>query len=160
MRFLSPTVLAMSLTSPQWSFGYRDHDGAFMHRSRRRLGGGLPFSRGDTVGCFLFQAPGELGSVLFFKNGLPSGGVAFAQVPNGVYYPAVSMFGGGSVRVNFGPHMALPPAPDALPCPSWMPASALENRLARGRKSSRPEQPSVPGVAQPPLPPPPPATPH
>ena len=52
--------------------------------------------------------------IRFFKNGNPmghfviskgkrEGGVAFT-VPDGVYYPAVSLYMGASVKVNFGPH--------------------------------------------------------
>ena len=61
----------------------------------------------------------------FFKNGYPmgnfviskgkrEGGVAF-HIPEGVYYPAISLYMGASVKVNFGPHFIyqpkkLPPA--------------------------------------------------
>jgi hypothetical protein len=58
--------------------------------------------------------------ILFFKNGLPmgefviskgkrEGGAAFEGIPDGVYYPAVSLYMGASVKVNMGPHFIYPP---------------------------------------------------
>jgi Set1/Ash2 histone methyltransferase complex subunit ASH2 len=55
----------------------------------------------------------------FFKNGQPmgefviskgkrEGGVAFS-IPDGVYYPAVSLYMGAAVQVNPGPHFICPP---------------------------------------------------
>lgn len=60
-----------------------------------------------------------LNQIRFFKNGLPmgqiiiskgkrEGGVAF-HVPEGVYYPAVSLYMGAAVKVNPGPHFYCPP---------------------------------------------------
>jgi len=57
--------------------------------------------------------------IRFFKNGLPmgefvitkgkrEGGAAFI-IPNGVYYPAISLYMGATVKVNFGPHFIHPP---------------------------------------------------
>lgn len=57
--------------------------------------------------------------IRFFKNGLPmgefvitkgkrSGGAAFI-IPDGVYYPAISLYMGATVKVNFGPHFIHPP---------------------------------------------------
>jgi len=57
--------------------------------------------------------------IRFFKNGLPmgefvitkgkrEGGAAFI-IPDGVYYPAVSLYMGATVKVNFGPHFVFPP---------------------------------------------------
>jgi hypothetical protein len=57
--------------------------------------------------------------IRFYKNGLPmgqsvnskgkkDGAVAF-YVPDGVYYPAVSLYMGASVKLNFGPHFIFPP---------------------------------------------------
>jgi hypothetical protein len=58
--------------------------------------------------------------ILFFKNGLPmgefviskgkrEGGAAFEGIPDGVYYPAISLYMGASVQVNMGPHFIYPP---------------------------------------------------
>jgi hypothetical protein len=41
-------------------------------------------------------------------------GVAFEKVPSRTYYPAVSCYGGGRVRANFGPTWLKPP-PGAAP---------------------------------------------
>lgn len=57
--------------------------------------------------------------IRFFKNGLPmgefvitkgkrEGGAAFV-IPDGVYYPAISLYMGATVKVNFGPHFIHPP---------------------------------------------------
>jgi len=57
--------------------------------------------------------------IRFFKNGLPmgefvitkgkrSGGAAFI-IPDGVYYPSISLYMGATAKVNFGPHFIHPP---------------------------------------------------
>jgi len=57
--------------------------------------------------------------IRFFKNGYPmgefiiskgkrEGGAAFI-IPDGVYYPAISLYMGASVKVNFGPHFIYQP---------------------------------------------------
>lgn len=64
--------------------------------------------------------------IRFFKNGLSlgqilvsrnvrSGGAAFENIQDGTYYPAVSVFMGGNVRVNFGPHFVYPIQTSQLP---------------------------------------------
>lgn len=63
--------------------------------------------------------PANLNQIRFFKNGVPmgqlvnskgkkEGAVAF-YVPDGVYYPAVSLYMGASVKLNFGPYFICPP---------------------------------------------------
>ena len=58
--------------------------------------------------------------IRFFKNGAPmgdfivsrgvkSGGEAFNDIQAGTYYPAISLYMGGTARVNFGPHFIQPP---------------------------------------------------
>jgi len=57
--------------------------------------------------------------IRFFKNGVPMGQLLNAKgkkessaafyIPDGVYYPAVSLYMGASVQVNFGPHFICPP---------------------------------------------------
>lgn len=60
-------------------------------------------------------------AVHFFLNGVHQG-VAYTDILEGTYYPAVSLFTlpeqkeGASVQVNFGPEFAFPPAlPEGLP---------------------------------------------
>lgn len=48
-------------------------------------------------------------AVVFFKNGRCQG-VAFRDINAGTYYPAVSLYMGATVRCEFGPHFAFPPA--------------------------------------------------
>ncbi len=101
--------------------------------------GGEDFGPGDVIGCAISMvSDGEAESstetsnagadqdqqpkanhIRFFKNGLPmgefvitkgkrSGGEAFI-IPDGVYYPAISLYMGATVKVNFGPHFIHPP---------------------------------------------------
>ncbi|CAM9502518.1 unnamed protein product, partial [Phaeothamnion confervicola] len=46
--------------------------------------------------------------VRFFKNGADQG-PAFQGITPGTYYPAVSLYMGFKVRVNFGPKFVCPP---------------------------------------------------
>ncbi|KAJ7305142.1 hypothetical protein JRQ81_011024 [Phrynocephalus forsythii] len=54
----------------------------------------------------LKQAPGS--EVIFYKNGA-SQGVAYKDVFEGVYFPAVSLYKGCTVSINFGPYFKYPP---------------------------------------------------
>ena len=42
------------------------------------------------------------------SKGKREGGIAFS-VPSGVYYPAISLYMGASVKVNLGPHFIYQP---------------------------------------------------
>ncbi|KAH0623182.1 hypothetical protein JD844_031222 [Phrynosoma platyrhinos] len=53
-----------------------------------------------TTGC-LFQ-------IIFYKNGA-SQGVAYKDIFEGVYFPAVSLYKGCTVSINFGPYFKYPP---------------------------------------------------
>ena len=55
------------------------------------------------------KLPVSTGSKMtFFKNGV-SQGVAFRDLYQGDYFPAVSLYRGGHVTVNFGPNFKHPP---------------------------------------------------
>ncbi|NXX29650.1 ASH2L methyltransferase, partial [Nicator chloris] len=54
----------------------------------------------------LKQAPGS--QIIFFKNGV-SQGVAFKDIFEGVYFPAISLYKGCTVSINFGPYFKYPP---------------------------------------------------
>jgi len=61
------------------------------------------------------KKPEKLGRVpgsrlTFFKNGV-SQGEAFTDLFEGDYYPAISLYRGGHVQVNFGPDFQFPPPP-------------------------------------------------
>mmetsp|Transcript_4177 Transcript_4177/g.6517 ORF Transcript_4177/g.6517 Transcript_4177/m.6517 type:complete len:365 (-) Transcript_4177:71-1165(-) len=102
----------------KWSYGYRDISGSRVHKSRREDGwGGEPYKAGDVVG---FAISSELRKIYFFRNGVAmghfiisrgkrEGGAAFDDIAEGVYYPAISVFLGGVVRANFGPHFVYNP---------------------------------------------------
>lgn len=69
------------------------------------------------------SAPTPLNQIKFYKNGMPLGQVLNAKgkkesaaafyVPDGVYYPAVSLYMGAQVQINFGPHFICPPRKSA-----------------------------------------------
>jgi len=76
-------------------------------------------SGGETINGRGQQTRGNENHIRFFKNGLPmgefviskgkrEGGAAFI-VPDGVYYPAISLYMGATVKVNFGPNFVYPP---------------------------------------------------
>jgi Set1/Ash2 histone methyltransferase complex subunit ASH2 len=104
----------------KWSFGIRDISGSRIHSSKRHdHWGGEPFGPRDVVG--LCMSMGETGgNMRAFKNGdamghfvitkgKREGGACFEDIPEGVYYPAVSVYMGGTCQVNFGPHFIYPP---------------------------------------------------
>ena len=124
----------------RFSYAVRDIGGSKIHASRRDDNwGGEEFGPGDVVGCSISLVPGgdstsgkkseeEQNHIRFFKNGYPmgeffitkgrrEGGIAFT-VPDGMYYPAISLYMGASVQVNFGPNFIYPPR--KLPAPSGM----------------------------------------
>lgn len=47
--------------------------------------------------------------MIFYKNGV-SQGIAFTDIYEGTYYPAISLYKNASVKVNFGPSFQFPPA--------------------------------------------------
>uniref|UniRef100_A0A8V5H380 Uncharacterized protein n=1 Tax=Melopsittacus undulatus TaxID=13146 RepID=A0A8V5H380_MELUD len=54
----------------------------------------------------LKQAPGS--QIIFFKNGV-SQGIAFKDIFEGVYFPAISLYKSCTVSINFGPYFKYPP---------------------------------------------------
>ncbi|KAM5172737.1 set1/Ash2 histone methyltransferase complex subunit ASH2 [Mantella aurantiaca] len=54
----------------------------------------------------LKQTPGS--EIVFYKNGVNQG-VAYKEVFEGVYFPAISLYKGCTVSINFGPHFKYPP---------------------------------------------------
>lgn len=121
----------------RWSYGIRDIGGSKIHASQREDNwGGETFGPGDVIGCAISlqkeEQTEEPNFIRFFKNGQPLGysetkkdiPTAFT-IPNGVYYPAVSLYMGASVLVNFGPHFACPPRKSS---PKFKPVSELAER--------------------------------
>ncbi|CAM9234656.1 unnamed protein product, partial [Heterosigma akashiwo] len=97
----------------RWSYGYRDVAGAAVHRSLRRDHYGQPYGPGDIIGFLIYlppkpksdnpdgsasqsdaaevaQLPPQKSYIKFFKNGVDQG-VAYEDIPEGKYYPAVSL---------------------------------------------------------------------
>ena len=69
-------------------------------------------------------------SIIFFVDGSCQD-VAFKNINRGTYYPAISLFGGASVSVNFGPYFKYPP-PDYLVPNRYFPASQLVPLIESG----------------------------
>ncbi|CAM9183170.1 unnamed protein product [Ectocarpus sp. 4 AP-2014] len=72
--------------------------------------------------------------IRFFKNGRDQG-VAYSALKPGTFFPAVSLYMGGSVRVNFGPDFVYPP-PRSL---GYKPVAALRPYSKDEMKSQRKE---------------------
>eukprot|EP00667_Euglena_gracilis_P018364 EG_transcript_19510 len=73
--------------------------------------------------------------VVFFKNGIATG-VAFEGVRHGLWFPAVGLYRGGRVTVNFGPQWRCPPQlPDSVPTPR--PISELRRLVVLSLSSER-----------------------
>jgi len=120
----------------KWSFAYRDVSGSKVHQSVRDDRYGEPFGPGDIIGCYLLtddECP-ENSVIKFFKNGKDQG-IAYkgAEIPFGIYYPAVSLYGEAAVRVNFGPTFVLKyDIPGAIPVSELHPMNPA-NRKAHER---------------------------
>lgn len=86
--------------------------GAIVHQSVRIDDYGEPYGPGDIIGCFisLNAEDSSQNRIHFYKNGQDQG-EAFngAEVPFGVYFPAVSLYCKAVVRVNFGPTFIIKP---------------------------------------------------
>lgn len=127
----------------KWSYGYRDQSGSRVHASQREdLWGAKPYGVGDVVG-FMISLEGSddmndtsENHIRFFRNGdnmghyvvtrgKREGGVAFEDIPHGTYYPAISVYLGASVHVNFGPHFCYPPRKLPSNYKKWQPVSNL-----------------------------------
>ena len=92
------------------SYAYRDQNGSKVHMSSRVDQYGEPFGPGDIIGMYLYLDIEDASNnqMRFFKNGKDQG-IAFKgkEIPQGVYFPAVSVYKTAQVRVNFGPSFIL-----------------------------------------------------
>jgi len=112
------------------------------------------------------NANGNGNTIRFFKNGYPmgefvitkgkrEGGVAFS-IPDGVYYPAISLYMGATVKVNFGPHFIHPPRklPTALSSKYYQNSKAKKSTTSTsGGGGGGPHNPFLPvsSLSKPPL---------
>eukprot|EP01041_Mallomonas_annulata_P004744 gene4744-9422_t len=90
----------------KYSYGYRDISGSKIYDSKRIDNYGESFGPGDIIGCYVLLndiAP-ENSMIKFYKNGKDQG-VAYRGVEliQGIYYPAISIYGDAVISVNFGP---------------------------------------------------------
>lgn len=118
----------------KYSYSYRDVKGTKFHQSIGQAYG-EPYGPKDVIGCFIRlrddQPESELkdltplqiqfreqakqaamlplsgSKIIFFKNGV-SQGVAFTDIFKGTYFPAIALYMGASVSVNFGPDFKYP----------------------------------------------------
>ena len=91
------------------SFGYRDLCGSRVHDGIRDDLYGEQFGVGDIIGCCIYLDDTQANNqIRFFKNGKEQG-VAYrgAEIPLGIYYPALSLYSKARVRTNFGPTFIL-----------------------------------------------------
>mmetsp|Transcript_9520 Transcript_9520/g.21447 ORF Transcript_9520/g.21447 Transcript_9520/m.21447 type:complete len:223 (+) Transcript_9520:244-912(+) len=113
------------------SFAYRDVQGSKVHDSDRQSYG-ESYGPGDVVGCSLTMNEDPSRTRLcFYKNGV-SQGVAYsgAEVPLGVYFPAVSLYMDANVRVNFGPRfIKRPDLANVHPVSDLQPLSQEERKI-------------------------------
>ncbi|KAG5175653.1 concanavalin A-like lectin/glucanase domain-containing protein, partial [Tribonema minus] len=98
------------------SYAYRDLAGSRVHASLRHDGYGAPYGPGDVVGAQIVLAgPSDpsgapTSAIRFFVNGVDQG-VAYTALAPAAYLPAVSLYMGARVRVNFGPRFVCAPPP-------------------------------------------------
>eukprot|EP01033_Poteriospumella_lacustris_P003082 gene3082-2258_t len=88
-----------------YSYAYRDVSGSKVYNSIRDDHYGASFGPGDVIGCYIYLDDNTLNNkMIFYKNGI-SQGIAFQgpEIKPGIYFPAISIFMQGNVRVNFGP---------------------------------------------------------
>jgi len=124
----------------KWSYGIRNINGSIIHKSERQDSwGGDDFDEGDILGCAIClydEEDADSNQIRFFKNGeclgtfviakgKREGGEAFTGLESGTYYPAVSSYMGGAVKVNFGPHWVYPPRKLPAGFPKFSPISDL-----------------------------------
>lgn len=102
-------------------YSYGSRNGYVFHRSRRKRYG-APYGYRDTVGVFVVVSDGptiledrkdsverdSVSYIRFSENGKEMG-IAYSMLPSRVLYPAVSLYDGCSVTLNFGPYFAFPP---------------------------------------------------
>lgn len=124
----------------KYGFAYRDILGSSVHASvRNDAYGGEPYGPGDIIGSMIslmetakestlspeeddakegentLPLEEEESTIRFFKNGIDQG-IAFRFKLTDFscdIFPAVSIYGKGAVRANFGPDFEFPP-PEAL----------------------------------------------
>ncbi|GKY97344.1 hypothetical protein MPSEU_000692800 [Mayamaea pseudoterrestris] len=112
----------------QWSYAISSA-GGIVHASKRQADWNQLYAgkhdtenqlhQHDVVGCAIL-VNGTDNHIRFFQNGQGlgnfviargkrEGGEAFSNIEHGTYYPAASIYLGGSVHANFGPYWICPP---------------------------------------------------
>lgn len=96
----------------KFSYGYRDIDGSKVHDSIRNDNYGASYGEGDIIGCYINLNDREpsYNQIRFFKNGVDQGqAYRGKEIPQGVIFPAISLYRQARVRVNFGPTFIIKP---------------------------------------------------
>ena len=104
-------ILEAPVGHDKHGYSYRGKNGSKCHEGVRDDSyRGEAYGPGDIIGCFLNLdiEENENNQMRFFKNGIDQG-VAYrgAEIPKGVYFPAVSLYMHAGIRVNFGPSFIL-----------------------------------------------------
>jgi len=86
--------------------------------------------------------------IVFFKNG-QSQGIAFQDIFEGTYYPAASLYMGGTVKFNFGPTFKYPPSFECKPVCDVVPSVLEEPDPNEHILNPPPEPETIPEIAPP-----------
>lgn len=86
-------------------YSYGNVNGYKFHNSVRERYG-ITYKENDIIGALLLRGK-EYSFIKFFKNGTDLG-MAFYNIPDDIFYPAVSLYDGSIVNLNFGPYLAYP----------------------------------------------------
>jgi Set1/Ash2 histone methyltransferase complex subunit ASH2 len=119
-RNIAGSKIHQSRREDMWggeSWGPGDVIGCAIFLNPKSSQGGAAAAAGGSSGD---GTPQNNNHIRFFKNGEPmghfiitkgkrEGGAAFENIDDGTYYPAISSYLGGSVKVNFGPYFIYPP---------------------------------------------------
>ncbi|RUS90725.1 hypothetical protein EGW08_001529 [Elysia chlorotica] len=102
----------------KFSYSWRSRKGTAFHQSRGHHYHDGGYGEGDVLGFFIsLPKPGDSEMLLpvthkdrivTYKNGVCSG-VAFSDLFEGTYFPAVSLYKNATVTANFGPKFRFPP---------------------------------------------------
>uniref|UniRef100_A0A7S3JNR0 B30.2/SPRY domain-containing protein n=1 Tax=Aureoumbra lagunensis TaxID=44058 RepID=A0A7S3JNR0_9STRA len=88
------------------SFAYCDNGASYSSGERNDdYGNAWQIRSKCTIGCFIDI---DAKQIRFFYNGQDQG-CAFISIPRGAYFPAVSIYGPGSLKINFGPQFKFSP---------------------------------------------------
>nr|4X8P_A Chain A, Set1/Ash2 histone methyltransferase complex subunit ASH2,Set1/Ash2 histone methyltransferase complex subunit ASH2 [Homo sapiens] len=94
----------------KFSYSWRSKKGTKFHQSiGKHYSSG--YGQGDVLGFYINlpeDISGRGSEIIFYKNGVNQG-VAYKDIFEGVYFPAISLYKSCTVSINFGPCFKYPP---------------------------------------------------